>query len=232
MNPILLALDYVELEDAMAMAKATGEHVGGFKVGLRLMMSEGPSVIGRIAELGLPVFADAKLHDIPDQVRDSASALSAHGARWVTAHAAGGERMLAAAVEGMSDGARRPDAGILAVTVLTSLDDRDLVSIGLAGPVASRAAALAELAAGCGVEGFVCSPTEVATVKTAAPGLIAVTPGIRTVMADTHDQKRSSTPEAALGAGADLLVVGRAITGASDPAATAASMAESLGSMT
>lgn len=228
MNPILVALDYPELERAMAMARATREHVGGFKVGLRLMMSEGPSAIARVADLGLPVFADAKLHDIPDQVRAAASALASHGARWVTAHATGGAAMMTAAVEGLSAGAGGGDVGVLAVTVLTSLDEADLDSVGLAGPIANRAAALAELAAGSGAEGYVCSPREVASVKSAVPNLMAVTPGIRTGTDDSHDQKRFATPEASLGAGADLLVVGRAITGAPDPTAAAAAIEESI----
>jgi orotidine-5'-phosphate decarboxylase len=227
LNPVLVALDYVHPEPALAMARATRDHVGGFKVGLRLMMSEGPGVIHEIAALGLPVFADAKLHDIPDQVRDAASRLAAHGARWVTVHATGGEAMIAAAVEGLEAGSNG-DSGVLAVTVLTSLDEEDLAAIGLAGPLQVRARELAKLAAAGGAEGFVSSPREVGAIKEAVPGLIAVTPGIRTPEATADDQKRIATPEAALAAGADLLVVGRSITAAPDPVAAAAAIAASL----
>lgn len=228
MNPVLVALDYVHLEPALAMAGATRDHVGGFKVGLRLMMSEGPRVIDEIAALGLPVFADAKLHDIPDQVRDAASRLAAHGARWVTVHATGGEAMMTAAVEGLEAGSEGRDSGVLAVTVLTSLDEEDLAAVGLAGPVEVRARELAKLAASSGAEGFVSSPMEVGAIKSAAPDLIAVTPGIRTREASRDDQKRVATPEEALAAGADLLVVGRSITAAADPTAAAAAIAASI----
>lgn len=224
MNPILLALDYADVMEAQAISEQVIGHVGGFKVGLELIMAEGPQAIREIANLGLPVFADAKLHDIPNTARRAAGRLADHGARWVTVHAAGGREMMEAAVDGMSG----PDGGILAVTVLTSLDEDDLREIGLRGPLDSRAVSLAMLADRSGVEGVVCSPNEVSMVKQRAPGLIAVTPGIRLESSETHDQKRVSSPQDALDAGADWLVVGRAITGAADIRGAAEAMADAV----
>lgn len=229
MNPVLVALDFIDKQRAVEMAEATREHVGGFKVGLRLMLNEGPQVIGDLSALGLPVFADAKLHDIPDQVGDAAARLAAHGARWVTVHATGGETMVRAAVDGARAGSGDNETGILAVTVLTSLDESDLREIGLAGPVRARALELVKLAARSGAEGFVSSPREVAALKTEVPELLAVTPGIRTGRS-TDDQKRTATPQLAIASGADLLVVGRSITAAPDPVAAAAEIARSIGS--
>lgn len=224
MNPILLALDYPDIEQARAVSERVVEHVGGFKVGLELIMAEGQSAIVEIAELGLPVFADAKLHDIPNPVQRAARRLADHGARWVTVHAAGGREMMEAAVDGISGS----DGGILAVTVLTSLDEDDLTEVGLGGPLKSRAVSMATLADRAGVEGVVCSPNEVSMLKQSAPRLIAVTPGIRLESSETHDQKRVSSPQDAIEVGADWLVVGRAITGAADIEGAAAAIAETV----
>lgn len=219
MNPLLVALDLPSGDVAEDLARALAPHVGGFKVGLGLMMSEGPEAVSRIAGLGLPVFADAKLHDIPDTVRAAARALSAHGARWVTAHASGGVAMLEAAVEGLSE-----RAGLLAVTVLTSLGPDDVEYPG--EPVPSRVRRLAALASSSGAEGVICAVGEVGTVKEVSEDLLAVTPGIRVDPASRDDQKRVGTPEEAMAAGADLIVVGRAITSAPDPVASAVEIAE------
>lgn len=229
MNPILVALDFADPQEARSLASSLSKHVGGFKVGLELIMSSGPSVISAIAGLGLPVFADVKLHDIPNTVRGAASAVASQGARWLTVHAAGGRAMIEAAVEGMA--AYRPaDAnGVLAVTVLTSLGREDLVEAGLGSDVSDASLTLASLAEDGGAEGVVCSPVEVAAVKSVAPSLLRVTPGIRSQGSGAQDQKRVATPEQAMAAGADWLVVGRAITKASDPVEAAREMAASLG---
>ena len=217
MNPLLVALDLSELDAAEHLARSLLPHVGGYKVGLELLMSEGPDAITRIASLGLPVFADAKLHDIPNTAGAAARALSARGARWVTAHASGGQSMLQAVAEGLGDG-----AGLLAVTVLTSMGESELESLGGSETVPTQVRRLAGLALSAGAEGVICAVDEVETVKQVSHELLAVTPGIRTKRDLPHDQRRVATPEEALTAGADLIVVGRAITGSPDPVATAA----------
>ena len=229
MNPVLVALDFKDATQARSMASSLSRHVGGFKVGLELIMSSGPHVISEIAGLGLPVFADVKLHDIPNTVRGAASAVGSHGARWLTIHAAGGRAMIEAAMEGMA--AHRPadTNGILVVTVLTSLGQEDVEELGMAPDPGQASLAMASLAADEGAEGVVCSPLEVAAVGRVAPSLVKVTPGIRIPGSSSHDQKRVATPGQALAAGADWLVVGRAITAAPDPVEAAIEIAASLG---
>lgn len=222
-NPILVALDFPTLAVAETVADAVSPHVGGFKVGLELIMAEGPGAVEAIAGKGLPVFADVKLHDIPTTVMGAAKAMRDSGARWITVHTSGGGAMLDAAVEGMGG-----DEGVLAVTVLTSLDDDDLASVGVAASVTDQAERLAALAALHGSEGVICSPHEAAIVKSVDAGLLTVTPGIRLEPGDSQDQKRVATPVGALEAGADLLVIGRAITTASDPVSTVAEIEEAI----
>ena len=229
MNPILVALDFHDPAEARSMASSLSEHVGGFKVGLELIMTSGPSVISDIAELGLPVFADTKLHDIPNTVRGAASAVGSHGARWLTVHATGGRAMIEAAIEGMAAHRSADANGVLAVTVLTSLDRGDLVEVGLGSEASKTALTLASLAEDAGAEGVICSPLEVSAVRSAAPSLVRVTPGIRTEGSGSQDQKRVASPEQALAAGADWLVVGRAITRARDPVEAAREIATTVG---
>lgn len=227
-NPILVALDVSDLARAERLARSLGSYVGGFKVGLELLMGEGPESVSRIAELGLPVFADAKLHDIPNTTERAARQLAAHGARWITAHATGGSRMIEAAASGLTAGSEGRKAGVLAVTVLTSLDQTDLETLGMPGSIRARSVELARLARRAGAEGVICSPLEVASVRTLSPQFLVVTPGIRPGGSAHGDQKRTATPVEALRAGADFIVVGRAITEASDPVASATSILESL----
>lgn len=228
MNPILVALDVSDLARAERLARSLDGYVGGFKVGLELLMGEGPESVSRIAELGLPVFADAKLHDIPNTTERAARQLAAHGARWITAHATGGSRMIEAAASGLTAGSEGRKVGVLAVTVLTSLDQTDLEALGMSGSVRARSVELARLARRAGAEGVICSPLEVASVKKLSPQFLVVTPGIRPGGSAHGDQKRTATPVEALRAGADFIVVGRAITAASDPVASATSILESL----
>ena len=228
MNRVIVALDVPRLDDAETLARSLADHVGGFKVGLELMMTHGPGAVTRIAALGRPVFADAKLHDIPSTVERAAAALGRHGARWVTTHAAGGLEMISAAVRGLNVGSGGGDNGVLAVTVLTSLDEEDLSALGLNTSVAEHSGLLARIAHDAGAEGVVCSPHEVPVVKSVSADLLVVTPGIRVDKGDADDQKRIATPAAAAAAGADLLVVGRPITAAPNPVAAAAAIAESL----
>jgi len=228
-NPILVALDVPTAEEAVRLASAVQPHVGGFKVGLELLMGPGPGVIASIAKLGLPVFADAKLHDIPNTVAQAARHLGRLGARWVTAHASGGEAMLSAAAQGFAAGAGTRVSGVLAITVLTSLDEASLTPTGVTaspGKLTAKRAKLAEIA---GCEGVICSARELGVIVEVAPNLLKVTPGIRPAGVATDDQARVATPQEALSWGADLLVIGRAITRAEDPAAAAEVIAATLG---
>lgn len=226
-SPVLIALDFSTGDQARAMAGLLAPHVGGFKIGLELLLSEGPRMVSEIAELGRPVFADAKLHDIPNTVGGAARALGRHGARWVTVHSAGGRAMVEEAVSGLVAGADGP-AGVLVVTVLTSLDDADLASVGVDRSVGDQVETMTRLAGSAGAEGVVCSPIEIGRARSASTQLLIVTPGIRLGGEDTHDQKRVGTPRAALDAGADYLVVGRAITMSDDPVQKAITLAEQL----
>ena len=219
---IIVALDVPTSVAAMSMATQVKPYVAGFKIGLGLLHGPGPLLIEDLTDLGKPVFADAKLHDIPSQVEAAARHLGEHGARWVTVHAAGGAEMMAAAVAGLSEG--NPEAGVLAVTVLTSLHPGSLAEVGIDVTPQHLVARMAKAAAGAGCEGVVSSPHELGVVVAAAPGLLRVTPGIRAGDSD-DDQARVATPEAAVAAGADLLVVGRPITQAPDPAQAAEAIA-------
>jgi orotidine-5'-phosphate decarboxylase len=230
MASVLLALDVETVDEAVKLARLVEPHVSGFKVGLGLLHGE-PYSVERVAEVGLPVFVDAKLHDIPAQVQAAARQLGRRGARWVTAHITGGAAMLRAAATGLGEGSGGR-AGILGVSILTSLEAADLVAVGINGPTEFAVERLARMAAVVPVEGVVCSVHEVPIVREAAGGLLTVTPGIRPVAVEDHDQKRTATVEMALQAGADYLVVGRAVTSAANPAEVAAGMAEEIASYT
>ena len=224
---IIVALDLPTAEEAVRLAGALADCVAGFKVGLGLLHGAGPGLVGVLARLG-PVLADAKLHDIPTQVQAAAQRLGEYGARWVTAHASGGPDMLQAAVRGLSAGAGDREAGVLAVTVLTSIDGAGATALfgRSPGELTSR---LAKSAARTGVEGVVCSPKELGVVADVAPGLRRVTPGIRPAGSAADDQRRTATPAEAVARGADLLVVGRPITAASDPAQAVRRLHEEIG---
>ncbi len=220
-NPIIVALDMRTAEEAVAMAQTVAPHVGAFKIGLGLLHGPGPATIDALVRLGKPVFVDAKLHDIPSQVAAAAERLGKHGARWVTAHVSGGMDMLQAAVEGLSAGAGGAEAGILGVSVLTSLDKADLERVGIQRTPGQLVGKMAKVAAAARCEGLVCSPQELNVVTQAAPGLVRVTPGIRpTLLGD--DQARTATPRQAIDRGASFLVIGRPITQDQDPATAAA----------
>ncbi|MGF1652010.1 MAG: orotidine-5'-phosphate decarboxylase [Actinomycetales bacterium] len=215
---IAIALDTSSLADATALVRAASEHVGVAKVGLQLFSAEGPHAVAAIRDLGMDVFVDLKLHDIPHTVRQAATVLGRLGATYVTVHASGGAAMVGAAVEGFAAGAAsvglRPPA-ILAVTVLTSdaHAPAELLLERLAAAVDGGAA------------GVICAAPDVPTLKAEAPHILAVTPGIRSATTDHHDQARVATPALAIGNGADVLVVGRDITAAHDPATAAAAIA-------
>ncbi|MGD0142534.1 MAG: orotidine-5'-phosphate decarboxylase [Rhizomicrobium sp.] len=226
-NPIFVALDTRDLSHALAIARAVRPHVGGFKIGLEFISAQGPAGVRAIVELGVPVFADVKFHDIPNTVAGASKALATLGASIFNIHASGGEAMMRAAVEAASGATPRPR--IIGVTVLTSLDDAVLGTVGQQTPAAEQVVRLARLAKASGLDGVVCSPQEIAMVRAACgPQFLIVTPGVRPVGADLADQRRVQTPEEAVRAGADILVIGRPITGAPDPQQAAKAIAQSL----
>jgi len=223
-SPIAVALDAPDLETAARWAALVAPHVSTLKVGLELYLRYGPDVVASVrGASGVEVFLDLKLHDIPATVAGAARAVARLRPALLTVHAAAGP----AAIRAAADAA--PDARIVAVTVLTSLGEPDLSRIGLAGPVSDAARRLAALAVGAGARGLVCSPQEVAAVRAeVGDEIMLVTPGVRPAGSAAHDQARVATPEEALRAGADLLVIGRPITGAADPGAAASAIAASL----
>jgi orotidine-5'-phosphate decarboxylase len=180
-----------------------------------------------VAALGSPVFVDAKLHDIPNTVGRAAELLGSAGARWVTVHASGGREMVRVAAEALNEGSGGT-GGVLAVTVLTSLGIYELAEMGIDRPLDEMVTSLARSAAAGGAEGVVCAVTEARLVHALGLGLIVVTPGIRPVGSSASDQKRVSTPEAAVRAGSDLLVIGRPITSAPDVVAAAIAITEEI----
>jgi len=222
-NPIIVALDLPRLEEAKTLARSLVDDVGGFKVGMELLMGAGPAAIEAIATLGKPVFVDAKLHDIPNTVERAATRIKSAGARWVTVHATGGEEMMQAAVEGMGGD------GVLAITMLTSLSQADLESIGVPALASDYVVALASLAADSRAEGVVCSAEEIRRVKDKEPSLAVFTPGLRPAASDIDDQKRVATPEQARADGANFLVIGRPITRAADPVTAVRNIASAIG---
>lgn len=226
-NPIYCAVDMPDIETAAGLARAVAPHVGGIKLGLEFFYACGPDGVRRIAgETGLPLFLDLKLHDIPNTVAGGLTSIMALRPAIVNVHAQGGPVMLRASAEVVKQLA--PACRIIAVTVLTSLDDADLDVIGMAGPAAGAVHRLTGLARTAGLDGIVCSSHEVAQAKQAWPDGFFVVPGIRPAGSPLGDQKRVMTPAEAVAAGASVLVIGRPITEAADPAAAAAAIAQSL----
>ena len=225
-SPIIVALDTTDVDRARAWAAATAPHVGLFKVGLEYFLANGAA--GYRAIQGRPIFLDVKLHDIPNTVAGGIRAILPLAPRMVTIHASGGTAMIRAAREAAETaGANRPM--ILAVTVLTSLDDASLAAMGMNDGAAAQVSRLGRLAVDAGADGLVCSPLEVATLRRElGPAVTLVVPGIRPAGASAGDQARTMTPKEAMQAGASWLVIGRPITGAADPAGAAAAIAASL----
>lgn len=225
---LIVALDLAEAQAAAALAGRLAGAVGLVKVGLELFVAEGPAGVARVAEAGLPVFLDLKLHDIPNTVAGAVRSAARLGAAMLTLHAAGGAAMIAAAREA-AERAAGPRPLLLAVTVLTSLEGPDLDAIGLSGPAETAVLRLARLALAAGADGLVCSPREVAALRAAfGPAPVLVVPGIRPAGCAADDQRRTMTPTEAVAAGADWLVIGRPITRTPDPLAAAHAIAISL----
>ena len=219
-NPLCVALDFDDPARVREIAAATSDSVGVFKVGLTSYASGGPALVRDLAA-SHPVFLDLKFHDIPAQVGGAVRAVAATGALFTTVHAAGGPAMVAAAVN-----AAGHSLTVLAVTVLTSIDDGVLDSVGMKGPASDAVLRLAGLALAAGADGLVCSPREVAALRAEFGarldgGPLLVVPGIRSAGETRDDQRRTLSASEALAAGADLLVIGRPITSAPDPAEAA-----------
>lgn len=218
---LAIALDVDDLILARRLAASVTDYFGVAKVGLELFSAAGPEAIGVMQDLGMEVFLDVKLHDIPNTVGKAGRVLGALGAKYLTMHARGGEDMLKAGVDGLNAGAEAAglDAPIgLAVTVLTS-------DAGAPAHIVPRRLRMA-MESGCG--GIVCAAEDLSDARTIAPRLVRVVPGIRPEGVSADDQARSATPQAALDGGADLLVIGRAVTNADDPEEAAAKLALSL----
>lgn len=227
-NPVFVALDTPLLDRARTLAQTLKSFVGGVKLGLEFYGANGPDGVRAIVSVGAPVFLDLKLHDIPNTVAGAMKALMPIGAAILNVHASGGAHMMRAAAEAAATAERR--AKIIAVTVLTSLEDRELPQIGVSGTALQQAVRLAILAKDSGLDGVVCSPHEIAAVRAACgPNFLIVTPGVRPAGGELGDQKRVMTPKQAVDAGADILVIGRPITGAPDPVKAARQIAGDLG---
>jgi orotidine-5'-phosphate decarboxylase len=211
-SPIFVAIDTPDLDRAKAIATRVRNHVGGLKLGLEFFTGNGRHGVREMAELGLPIFLDLKLHDIPNTVAKAIQALRPLEPWILTVHAAGGRAMMEDAKAAAPLGTR-----VVAVTVLTSLDGEDLGSIGLAADPHAQVERLTVLAREAGLDGVVCSGNEVAAAKKLWPDGFFVVPGVRPADSRSADQKRVMTPRAALDAGASILVIGRPITQAEDP---------------
>lgn len=227
---IMVALD-CDASRALELADALAGKATWVKIGMTLFYAEGPAIVSAFKERGFKVFLDLKLHDIPHQVRGAAASAARTGADLITIHGLGAGPMAAAALEGVSSVALTEGdrARVIAVTVLTSMDQQALASIGVERDVASEAALLAQLACSHGADGIVCSPQEAAAMRQLlGEEALIVTPGVRPAGAALGDQSRVATPAAGIRAGASHLVIGRPITGANDPVAAFEAIVEEL----
>ena len=223
MKPNYVAIHTPDVHQTAAIARAVRGMAAGVKLGLEFFCANGHEGVLRIAEGELPIFLDLKLHDIPNTVGKAVEAVGPLEPAILTVHAAGGRAMMAAAKS-----AAPPGTKVVAVTVLTSLDASDLAEAGVIGSPAEQVQRLAELAREAGVDGIVCSGAEVAAARAAWPEGFFVVPGVRPAGAESGDQKRVVTPRQALDDGASVLVIGRPITSAPDPAQALADIAATL----
>lgn len=232
---VFCALDTTDMEAALRLARSVRGAVGGLKLGLEFFSARGRDGFAALAAAGLPIFLDLKLHDIPNTVAGAVRALTPLGPAFMTIHAQGGLAMMRAAREAAAEAAAaagvvRPK--LLAVTVLTSLDDGDLGDLGIAATVSEQVLRLAGLAAEAGLDGVICSPHEIASLRARfGPDFILMVPGIRPAGAAIGDQKRVMSPAEAIAAGASYLVIGRPISAAADPAAAARAIAAELAAL-
>lgn len=222
-NPVYLALDLPRLDEAKALATRVKAHVGGIKLGLEFFCAHGHHGVHEIAHVGLPIFLDLKLHDIPNTVAGAMQAIHVLEPAIVTVHAAGGRAMMEDAKAAAGNGTK-----VVAVTMLTSLDERDLMRTGVNGSAHDQVMRLAELAEAAGLDGIVCSGHEVGAVHKEWKQGFFVVPGLRLPEASVGDQKRVVTPRKARDDGASVLVVGRPISRADDPVMAARAIEATL----
>jgi orotidine-5'-phosphate decarboxylase len=222
-SPVFVALDTPDLEKAQAIAERVKTQIGGLKLGLEFFAANGPAGVREMAQFGLPIFLDLKLHDIPNTVAKAIQALRPLEPFLLTVHAAGGRAMMEDAKAAAPSGTK-----VVGVTMLTSLDEEDLHTIGVPGDADAQVERLALLARDAGLDGVVCSGAEIEVVRRAWPEAYIVVPGVRPADSAAADQKRVVTPRQALDAGASILVVGRPITQADDPDAAARAIAATL----
>ena len=222
---LIVAIDRSSRDDILRIADALHGAAGMLKIGLQAFVANGPSIVREVLARGAKVFLDLKIHDIPNTAKHAVAEAASLGAAMVTVHTSGGQAMLRACVAAAEGGG----SIILGVTILTSLDDAELQRIGFAGSSLDNAVRLAKLAQASGLRGVVASPHEVAKIRDACgSGMCIVVPGIRPEGSEAGDQRRTTTPAAAIAAGADYIVVGRPITDASDPRAAALAIVDSL----
>ena len=222
-NPIYLALDLPRLDAAIALAHKVRSHVGGLKLGLEFFCAHGHHGVHEVAKVGLPIFLDLKLHDIPNTVAGAMQAIHVLEPAIVTIHASGGRAMMEDAKAAAAEHTK-----VVAVTVLTSLDDTDLNAMGVSGSAHDQALRLADLAQEAGLDGIVCSGHEVGAIHKRWKDGYLVVPGLRPADGKLGDQKRAVTPRAARDAGASVLVIGRPISRAEDPVAAARAIEATL----
>ncbi len=221
--PIALALDAPDLATMSHWVHDTAPYLSTMKIGMETFYRDGEQAIAIVANSGCDLFLDLKLHDIPNTVAGAVRSLARFQPRFLTVHALGGAAMIEAAASAL------PDTKIAAVTILTSLDDSELANLGIATPAAETVVRLALIAVRSGARAIVCSPLEVAAVRKAVPpDIVLITPGVRPNSAAVQDQKRISSPQDALNAGADLLVIGRPITGAPDVGRAALNISQEI----
>ncbi len=222
-NPVYLALDFPRLETAEAVARKVKDHIGGLKLGLEFFCAHGHHGVHEIAKIGLPLFLDLKLHDIPNTVAGAMQSIHVLEPAIVTVHASGGQAMMEDAKAAAGEHCK-----VVAVTLLTSLDERDMAATGIGGNAHDQVMRLAELARKAGLDGIVCSGHEVGAVHNQWKDGFFIVPGLRPDSGTSGDQKRTVTPRIARDAGASVLVVGRPIARAEDPVAAARAIEATL----
>jgi orotidine-5'-phosphate decarboxylase len=218
---LVVAADVSTRDELLRLVDALAGTVGVFKIGLQAFIANGPAIVREVVDRGEKVFLDLKIHDIPNTAKRAVAEVAGLGVSMATVHAAGGFSMLGACAH--------DSVLVLGVTILTSLEEADLLQIGFGGNAVENAVRLARLSQNAGLRGVVASPLEITAIREACgEGFVILTPGIRPAGSEAGDQRRTMTPREAVAAGADYIVVGRPITSAADPRSAAQSIVESL----